>query len=103
MWIGVECVECGAQNVVSLSVDVGISSYIALEDIKIQETVNFDIFFSKYRHFITELSDFPVSKQILLRKIKDTFNCSFALANDILERLKIDLGLYEQNGVIYEA
>ena len=103
MWVGVECIECGTQNVVSFGVDVGLGSSIALEDVHVRKVLNFDEYYANYRHLITEIAEFPIKTKVLLRKIRDFFNCSTSLAYDILERMKIDLGLYEQNGVIYEV
>ena len=97
MFVGVECVNCGESNVIDVCYEIERREFI------VSEIQSFDDFYEKYSNFLKGLPEFPISKEHLIKLIKLALNVSSSLAYDILERIKIDLGLYEQNGMIYEA
>jgi len=97
MYVGVECVSCGEMNVVDVCYIVQNGEFV------VEDTQSFDEFYAKYCRFVMELPEFPIMKDHLIKLIRKALNVSTALAYDILERIKKDLGLYEQNGIIYEA
>ncbi|WP_456477920.1 hypothetical protein [Geoglobus ahangari] len=97
MYISVECAACGEVNVANVA-------YLTKEsEFTVSEVQRFDEFYHRYRELVLNLPEFPIKKDHLIRIIKMALNCSTALAHDVLERMKIDIGLYERDGMIYEA
>lgn len=97
MYVEIECQYCGGLNVAGMSYDFSMSEFVV-------ETIQkFEDFYDQYRNFVASLPDFPIEKSKLLRMIKQALNVNTNLAYDILDRLKLDLGLYEKNGIIYST
>jgi len=107
MYAPVACSYCGRTNVVEIAVDLGINERaLHLSDITIKRTLTLEEFYDAYKEFMQDFiacCEFPVRKELLIKKIRRYFNCTTALAYDILDRIKNDLCLYEKNGMIYEV
>ena len=103
MLTSVVCAYCSGVNVVDIAVELQFGKNARLSEIYVKRTMRLDEFYERYREFVLNLAEFPIEKEKLLERIKRFFRCSTSLAYDILDRLKDDLGLYEQKGVIYDV
>lgn len=107
MYAPVSCAYCKRINVVEVSIDLGICERnLYLNDLSIKRTLTLEEFYNIYKEFIQDFiacCEFPVHKEMFIKKIRRYFNCTTALAYDILDKIKNDLCLYEKDGMIYEV
>jgi hypothetical protein len=97
MYVSVECGHCGGLNVVDISYEFKTFEF------RVNSVETFDIFFEKYKRLVAELPEFPIEKSKLIKLIRQAMNVNTSLAYDILDRLKLDLGLYEKDGMIHST
>jgi len=108
MLVGIECANCHALNVADISPELGINdrNMAFIRDIQVRNVETLEHFYSRYSAFIIDLVEhveFPVHKDALIIRISQALHCSKALAYEIFEKIKLDLGLYEQQGMVYET
>lgn len=102
MLISLECANCHTVNVAELSLKIGFNQHVAyVEDVHVINVKKLEEFLDKYDSLLDDLMnhvEFPIHKDSLIKRIRRFFRCNEFLAHELVDRIKADLGLWEDRG-----
>ena len=99
MLVGVECAYCGNSNVAEIEIYFrNNANILQLHDVRVINVRKLEEFLDKYDSLLDDLMnhvEFPIHKDNLIKRIRRLFRCNEFLAHGLLDRVKADLGLWE--------